>query len=139
MTRALSTLMILSSLTVSEAFAAKWVCTPNPAACPSGNHILCIGHGWCGPQNCEFCQSDGSTPKRYFDAHASNTFIVEESARYSPWSDDDECSAARHAVERKASTLCLGQSVRRVSEFTENYGVGGPLMCQASAQFVCEG
>lgn len=40
-----------------NAQAAVWTCAPDPAACPNGNHIRCIGHGWCGP-NCDFCQTE---------------------------------------------------------------------------------
>lgn len=38
--------------------AAVFQCGPNVNLCPKGDHIYCMGHGWCGPaEDCNFCQN----------------------------------------------------------------------------------
>jgi hypothetical protein len=48
------------ALGLPGAQAAVWKCAVDPQACPSGDHVHCVGHGWCGPEeDCDICRDAG--------------------------------------------------------------------------------
>ncbi len=43
--------------------AAIFKCAADPIACPSGDHMHCVGYGWCGPY-CDTCREDSKQSKQ---------------------------------------------------------------------------